>query len=140
MPVLRRFTRLFWIQRKRESEAAQAFVDRLNIRTPGLGQLIKNLSGGNQQKVILARWLLAGARILILDEPTRGIDVNAKAEIIRCLLELADEGLAIIFISSEHQELIDVADRIIVMHEGRYKGELSAGEATQESIMNLAFG
>jgi ABC-type sugar transport system ATPase subunit len=140
MPVLRRFTRLFWIQRKRESEASQAFVDRLSIRTPSLGQLIKNLSGGNQQKVILARWLLAGARILILDEPTRGIDVNAKAEIIRCLLELADEGLAIIFISSEHQELIDVADRIIVMHEGQYKGELSAGEATQENIMSLAFG
>ena len=138
MPILKRFTRLFWIERKRESEASQAFVDRLNIRTPDLRQLVKNLSGGNQQKVILARWLLAGARILILDEPTRGIDVNAKAEIHRCLFELADEGLAIMFISSEHQEVIDIADRVIVMHEGEYKGELTAQEATQERIMSLA--
>jgi ribose transport system ATP-binding protein len=138
LPILRRLTRFLWIDRRRESKVAHDYLRRLDIKAGDIRQSVRNLSGGNQQKVILARWLLSGARILILDEPTRGIDVNAKDEIHRQLKELANQGLAIIFISSEHQEVIDVADRIIVMHEGRSKGELLAAGAKQETIMKLA--
>jgi ABC-type sugar transport system ATPase subunit len=138
LPILRRLMRLLWIDRKREADAVQGQLEKLEIRTPDIRQMVKNLSGGNQQKVILARWLLTGSRILILDEPTRGIDVNAKDEIHRNLKVLANEGLSIIFISSEHQEVIDVADRIVVMHEGRVKGELPAEGTKQETIMKLA--
>ncbi len=115
-------------------------VDLLRIKTPGLEQIVKNLSGGNQQKVLIARWLLINADVLILDEPTRGIDVGAKAEIHKLMSRLAKQGKAIIMISSELPEVLGMSDRIIVMHEGKVTGELSREEATQEEIMRLAAG
>jgi ribose transport system ATP-binding protein len=121
-------------------ETAQDFVDRLSIRTPNLRQRVRNLSGGNQQKVIIARWLTLEPRILILDEPTRGIDVGAKAEIHGIIRRLADDGVAILMISSELPEVLDVSDRIIVMREGEVMGELSQEEATEDAVMRRAAG
>ncbi|WP_319528827.1 sugar ABC transporter ATP-binding protein [uncultured Cohaesibacter sp.] len=115
-----------------------SYVKRIPIKIGETSDLITSLSGGNQQKVILARWLMGESRILILDEPTRGIDVNAKLEIQTLLRELADEGLSIVYISSELQEVLDVSDRILVMHEGHAKGTVRATEATQESLLALA--
>ncbi len=114
--------------------------DQLKIKTPSLTELIKNLSGGNQQKVLISRWLLTDPDILILDEPTRGIDVGAKSEIHRLICELAKAGKGIIMISSEMPEILSMSDRIIVMHEGGYSGELSREEATQEKVLQLATG
>ncbi len=115
-----------------------AQIQRLNIKTPTMDQIINNLSGGNQQKVLIARWLLAQPKILILDEPTRGIDVGAKAEIYRLISELANRGVAIIMISSELPEIIGMSDRVMVMHEGRITGILNKEQASQETIMSLA--
>jgi len=119
---------------------SQAQRERLNIKTPSLKQLIKNLSGGNQQKVVIGRWLMTNPEILILDEPTRGIDIGAKQEIHKIISELAKEGKAIIMISSEMPEILGASDRIMVMHEGRKMGEFDREEATQENIMHLATG
>jgi inositol transport system ATP-binding protein len=121
------------------NDMCSAFVDRLSIKTPSLNQYIVNLSGGNQQKVLLARWLLNNPDILILDEPTRGIDVGAKSEIHKLMSRLAQTGKAIIMISSELPEILGMSDRIIVMHEGAKKGELSRAEASQEKIMELVY-
>jgi len=119
----------------REAGVARRFVDLLRIRTPGIHQKTVNLSGGNQQKVVLSKWLFTGPEVLILDEPTRGIDVGAKYEIYAIINELAAQGKAIIMISSEMPELLGVADRIYVMNEGRFVGEMPAAEASQEKIM-----
>ena len=113
---------------------------RLEIKTPSMDQVIKLLSGGNQQKVLVSRWLLTTPDILILDEPTRGIDVGAKAEIHRLMCKLAQEGKAIIMISSELPEILGMSDRVLVMHEGRVGGEFARQDATQESIMRAATG
>lgn len=121
-------------------DVAQEFVDRLSIRTPGLRQRVRNLSGGNQQKVVIARWLTLQPRILILDEPTRGIDIGAKAEIHGIIRRLADDGVAILMISSELPEVLGVSDRVVVMREGRVMGELSREEATEDAVMRLAAG
>ncbi|MFZ2635396.1 MAG: ATP-binding cassette domain-containing protein, partial [Rectinemataceae bacterium] len=112
----------------------------IQIKTPSLKQLVKNLSGGNQQKVLVSRWLLIEPRILILDEPTRGIDVGAKAEIHRLMSELVKAGKTIIMISSELPEVLGMSDRIMVMHEGEKVGELLRSEATQEKILHMATG
>jgi inositol transport system ATP-binding protein len=114
--------------------------DQLRIKTPSLAQIIQYLSGGNQQKVLIARWLLTGPSILILDEPTRGIDVGAKAEVHRLMTDLTRQGKTIIMISSELPEILGMSDRIMVMHEGDKIGELSRAEATQEKILRLATG
>ena len=113
-------------------------IRRLNIKTPTMDQIINNLSGGNQQKVLIARWLLAQPKVLILDEPTRGIDVGAKAEIYRLISELANRGVAIIMVSSELPEILGMSDRVMVMHGGRITGILNKEEADQESILSLA--
>jgi ribose transport system ATP-binding protein len=118
--------------------AALKHVESLAIKTPGIGQRVKNLSGGNQQKVVIAKWLTADTEILVFDEPTRGIDVGAKSEIYRLLNDLAAQGKAIIMISSELPEILRMSHRILVMCEGRITGELTAGEATQERIMTFA--
>lgn len=122
---------------KKDSEAQR---QALRIKTPTLEQLIRNLSGGNQQKALIARWLLTVPEILMIDEPTRGIDVGAKSEIHRLMSQLAQQGKAIIMVSSELPEILGMSDRVIVMHEGRISGELSRAEANQESIMQLATG
>ena len=139
MASLRKFTdRLGRILYGRTRTAALRYVASLAIKTPSVGQRVKNLSGGNQQKVVIAKWLTADTEILIFDEPTRGIDVGAKSEIYRLLNDLAQEGKAIIMISSELPEILRMSHRILVMCEGRITGELVAGEATQEKIMTFA--
>lgn len=122
------------------NEVAGALVKKLDVRTPGLRQLVRNLSGGNQQKVVIARWLLLKPRVLILDEPTRGVDVGAKAEIHALMRQLAADGVAVLMISSELPEVLGVSDRVLVMHEGRVTGEFSRDEATQDKIMRAATG
>jgi inositol transport system ATP-binding protein len=128
-----------FIKGKLVDDMCALFVERLSIKTPNLSQLIINLSGGNQQKVLLARWLLNDPEILILDEPTRGVDVGAKAEIHKIMSRLAQTGKAIIMISSELPEVLGMSDRIVVMHEGFMKGELNREEANQEKIMEMAY-
>ncbi len=119
---------------------AREHVEKLDIRTPSLRQRVRNLSGGNQQKVIIARWLTLSPRVLILDEPTRGVDVGAKAEIHLLMRQLAQEGVGVLMISSELPEVLGVSDRIIVMHEGRITGRFQRDEATQDLIMHAATG
>jgi ABC-type sugar transport system ATPase subunit len=123
-----------------ELERAGSLVERLRIRATSLEQETVNLSGGNQQKVVLARWLAARCRVLLFDEPTRGIDVGAKVEIYDLIGELVEQGVAIVLISSEMSELLGLADRVAVMHEGALQGVLTRAEATQERIMELALG
>ena len=127
-----------WVNRARTRETALQYVEKLAIKTPSVAQRVKNLSGGNQQKVIIAKWLTVDTDVLIFDEPTRGIDVGAKSEIYRLLNELARQGKAIMMISSELPEILRMSHRIIVMCEGRITGELDSAEATQEKIMQLA--
>jgi ribose transport system ATP-binding protein len=136
---LRRFTSRFgWIRTGATRKQALEQVKSLAIKTPGISQRVKNLSGGNQQKVVMAKWLTADTDILIFDEPTRGIDVGAKSEIYRLLNDLARQGKSIIMISSELPEILRMSHRVLVMCEGRITGELSSAEATQEAIMTLA--
>jgi ribose transport system ATP-binding protein len=122
----------------RTETVAEQYVDTLSIKTPSIEQTVKNLSGGNQQKVVIGKWLTADSDILIFDEPTRGIDVGAKSEIYRLLNDLAQQGKSIIMISSELPEILRMSHRIIVMCEGRITGEVSAEEANQELIMTYA--
>ncbi len=129
---------LGWVNEARTHTMAEHFVNLLSIRTPGLQQKVKNLSGGNQQKIVVGKWLAADTNILIFDEPTRGIDVGAKSEIYRLLNDLAQQGKAIIMISSELPEILRMSHRVIVMCEGQVTGELSSAEATQEKIMKYA--
>lgn len=112
----------------------------LGVKTPDINQKVKNLSGGNQQKVLIAKWLLTDAEVIILDEPTRGVDVGAKSEIHALMGKLVEEGKAVIMISSEMPEVLGMSDRIIVMHEGKISGELSRAEANQDKIMKYATG
>ncbi|MGL6199277.1 MAG: sugar ABC transporter ATP-binding protein [Lachnospiraceae bacterium] len=128
------------INKKTDKKIAETYMERLRIKAPGMHQLTKNLSGGNQQKVVLAKSLASNSDIIIFDEPTRGIDVGAKHEIYMLMNELAEKGMAILMISSEMPELLGMSDRIIVMHEGRITGELQKEEATQEQILELASG
>jgi putative multiple sugar transport system ATP-binding protein len=132
---LRDVSRAGVIDEGRESKAATGYRQSLNIRCSGIQQRVVNLSGGNQQKVVLSKWLFAAPRLLILDEPTRGIDVGAKYEIYTIIGELADQGESILMISSEMPELLGMCDRIYVMNEGRFVAEFTAGEASQERIM-----
>jgi ribose transport system ATP-binding protein len=121
-----------------ETRLAQDYVERLKIKTPSLKQIVENLSGGNQQKVVIAKWLATNPQILLLDEPTRGIDVNAKNEIYKLISELARAGLAIVMVSSELPEIMAIADRIIVLSEGKHTAEFTHSQATEESIMKAA--
>jgi len=131
---------LGFVNRKKEREVSEKYVKDLRVRTPSIEQEVKNLSGGNQQKVVLAKWLFTDSQLLIFDEPTRGIDVGAKIEIYELMNELVAKGAGMIMISSELPELLGMSDRILVMHEGRISGELSRAEATQEKAMQLATG
>jgi ABC-type sugar transport system ATPase subunit len=127
-----------FINHKQEKDMADKFVKALEVKTPSNDQLVKNLSGGNQQKVVIAKWLANNPDILILDEPTRGIDVGAKYEIYCIIEELARSGKSIIMISSEMAELIGMSDRVMVMCDGRVTGFIDGKDATQENIMELA--
>ena len=133
-------SRLGFVIRRKERDVAAAYVEDLMIKTPSVEQAVQNLSGGNQQKVVLAKWLFTQSRALIFDEPTRGIDVGAKTEIYQLMNKLAEKGVAIIMISSELPEILGMSDRILVMHDGSIAGELTREQATQEKIMHLATG
>ncbi len=139
LPNLDRFQRGLFLDHKKARREFAHYVDRMNIRISDSNQLAMNLSGGNQQKVVLAKWMARNADIVIFDEPTRGIDVGARYEIYLLMNQLAGEGKAIIMISSELPEILGMSDRIIVMHEGRLKGEISdVANATQENILAMA--
>ncbi|WP_286182386.1 sugar ABC transporter ATP-binding protein [Rhizobium sp. ICMP 5592] len=137
---LKKFASGLFISERQEETAAQRMIKMLQIKTPDTAMIVENLSGGNQQKIVLAKWLLGDLKLLILDEPTRGIDVGSKSEIHRLMTEFARQGLAIIMISSELPEILGMSDRVVVMSEGRVAGELTRSEADQESIMRLATG
>jgi ribose transport system ATP-binding protein len=139
LAAFKKFLSIFgWVNQSKITDTANHMVQALSIKTPGIQQKVKNLSGGNQQKVIIGKWLTADTDVLIFDEPTRGIDVGAKSEIYRLLNELARQGKGIIMISSELPEILRMSHRIVVMCEGRITGEINAGEATQELIMKYA--
>jgi ribose transport system ATP-binding protein len=133
-------SRFSFINFRRVDKMAKEFVEKLKIRTPSIRQLVRNLSGGNQQKVIIARWLTLKPRILILDEPTRGIDVATKAEIHALMNDLAKEGVAVMMVSSDLPEVLGVSDRILVMRNGKVVAEFSRQEATQDKVMLAATG
>jgi ribose transport system ATP-binding protein len=138
MASLENFMQGMFINKKKEKEISQEYVEKLKTKTPSVETEVINLSGGNQQKVVIAKWLIKNCEILIFDEPTRGIDVGAKSEIYHLMNELAAQGKSIIMISSELTEVLRMSDRIIVMCEGRKTGELSIEEASQEKIMHAA--
>jgi L-arabinose transport system ATP-binding protein len=138
LAVLQRLTRMHVVRRREERAIARDYTQRLSIRTPSIEQEVGNLSGGNQQKVVLARWLARQPKALILDEPTRGVDVGAKAEIYAIISQLAAQGVALIVISSEMPELLGLADRIVVMRDGRVAGQLTREQATEEAVLTLA--
>ncbi len=140
LPTLDDHSHAGWVDRRKVHNTAQEYVDKLNIRTPHLQQQAMFLSGGNQQKVVLAKWLASKPKVLIMDEPTRGIDVGAKAEVHTLMSQLAHSGMGIMMISSELPEILGMSDRILVMHEGRVAAILDRGEATQEKIMAYASG
>lgn len=129
-----------FIDREREMELATEYKKSLNIKTPNLDKIVGELSGGNQQKVVIAKWLMMSPKILILDEPTRGIDVGAKSEIYRLISELAAKGIAIIVISSELPEVLGISDRLITMHEGAVSGEFITAETNSAEVMQAALG
>lgn len=137
---LKKISGLMGINENEEIRVSNYYVDALKIKTPSIEQKTRNLSGGNQQKVVIAKWLMAEPKILILDEPTRGIDVGAKYEIYNIMNDLADKGVSIIMISSELPEVLGMSDRILVMHEGKITAELDYKEATQEKVMYYATG
>jgi inositol transport system ATP-binding protein len=136
--ITRSHVKAGFVDQKTVSRLAEDMAAKLRVKTPNLQEIVENLSGGNQQKLLIARWLLTKPRILILDEPTRGIDVGAKSEIHRLITGLAAEGVAVLMISSELPEVLGMSDRIMVMHEGRVSGFLDRAEADQVKIMNLA--
>jgi ABC-type sugar transport system ATPase subunit len=140
LPLFDLVSRLGVLNARIEKAICEKMVHRLNIKTPTTRQLVNNLSGGNQQKVVLSKWIARNAKILILDEPTRGVDVGAKAEIHKLMDELTMQGVAVIMISSELPEILGMSDRICVMHDGRLTGCLEKSEATQERIMYYATG
>jgi ribose transport system ATP-binding protein len=138
--AMNQVTEWIFVNAAQANRLAKRFVERLDIRTPSLGQRVRNLSGGNQQKVIIARWLTLKPKVLILDEPTRGIDVGAKAEIHRLMSQLAQDGVGVLMVSSELPEILGISDRILVMREGRVAGVFARDEATQDDIMHAATG
>jgi ribose transport system ATP-binding protein len=140
LPTLSSLARTGVVDRRREREEVTRWVDALSVRTPSLEQPVRLLSGGNQQKVVVARWMLAHSRLLLFDEPTRGIDVGAKAEIYTLMRRLADDGAAILMISSDLPEALGMADRIVVMRGGRIVGELPRDAATQDRVAALILG
>jgi methyl-galactoside transport system ATP-binding protein len=135
---LKRIKKGPFVSKKRQKALTEEYIRKMRVKTPSAKAKIQNLSGGNQQKVILARWLLTNPRVLLLDEPTRGVDVGAKYEIYTLINKLANDGRGVIIVSSEMAELLGIADRIAVMSGGRIAGVLKKTEATQESIMTLS--
>ena len=135
-----RFTRWIFLRPREETRRTREAVRRLSIRTPSVESLVSTLSGGNQQKVVFARWLVAGARVLILDDPTVGVDIGAKEEIYRIIADLTRDGTAVIFLSSELPEVLGLADRMLVLREGAVAGELEGESMSEGRALALALG
>jgi ABC-type sugar transport system ATPase subunit len=140
LPILRRLSRLSWLRQSDERAIVDEYFRMLRVRTPNMDAPVAGLSGGNQQKVVLARWLAARAKILILDEPTRGVDVGAKAEIHALIGDLASRGSAVLLISSELPELLSLSTRILVLRAGKLVGEVPGAGATQDGLLRLMAG
>lgn len=140
LPNLGRLTSFGFVRRREERELAERYIEALSVRTPSMEQKVVNLSGGNQQKVVLAKWLALNPKVLIVDEPTRGIDIGAKAEVHSLLSQLAESGVAVLMISSELPEVLHMSDRIYVMREGKIAGVIDRSDATEERVMELATG
>jgi ribose transport system ATP-binding protein len=140
LPALGRYSTAGVVNVAAERKVAEQFCNQLNVKAPSVEARAGNLSGGNQQKVVLAKWLSLGPKVLIFDEPTRGIDVGAKAEIYDLMRGLAGEGVAVMMISSDMEEVLGVSDRVAVMHEGRLTGILEREDCTEEAVMRLAVG
>ena len=138
MATLDKYSNGIFINKKKERQVAEEYVKSLATKTPSVDQLVVNLSGGNQQKVVIAKWLIRDCEILIFDEPTRGIDVGAKSEIYHLMNQLVEQGKSIIMISSEMTEILRMSDRIVVMCEGKKTAEIDIADATQEKIMHAA--
>jgi rhamnose transport system ATP-binding protein len=138
LPMLPHYAQNGWLRDKLERKSAYNAARQMEVRANNIWQLARELSGGNQQKVVLAKWLSTNPRILILDEPTRGIDVGTKAAVHGLMSKLASEGMAILMISSELPEILGMSDRVIVMREGHVTGHFSRAEATQENIISAA--
>ena len=140
LPDLGNYRPRGWLQRRTEERVADTEVRRMHIKTPTIHRKVVNLSGGNQQKVVLGKWLAMRPKVLILDEPTRGIDVGAKAEIYHNMARLAEQGIAIIMVSSDMEEILGVSDRVVVMHERRISGILPRSRLDQELIGSMMSG
>jgi ABC-type sugar transport system ATPase subunit len=140
LAIKERLARFGLVNRAAEAAVARQQADKLRVRTPALDVRVRNLSGGNQQKVVLGKWLATDGKVLMLDEPTRGVDVGTKEEIYHLILQLAAAGRGILMVSSEMEELIAISDRVLVFHEGRLAGELAGENITSENIMTLAVG
>lgn len=140
LSIIGKLTKGIMLDRKKQRDYANSQIDAMGIKTPSMFQKVKNLSGGNQQKVVLGRWLGASPEILIFDEPTRGIDVGAKAEIYKLMTQLVEEGKSIIMISSEMSELLGMSDRLVILSKGRYTGSLEREEFTQETVLKYSSG
>lgn len=140
LPDIANYKPRAWLQRKTEQRVAGEQVARFRVKTPSIRQKVANLSGGNQQKIVLGKWLAMQPTILILDEPTRGIDVGAKAEIYRHMAELANQGITILMVSSDMEEVIGMSDRVVVMHERRIKGIINRADVTQERLASMMTG
>ncbi len=140
LPDIANYKPIGWLNRRHENQVAEAEVKRMRIKTPDIDRKVVNLSGGNQQKVVLGKWLAMNPKVLILDEPTRGIDVGAKAEIYRTMAELAESGITILMVSSDMEEVIGMSDRVVVMHERQIKGILARSEVTQARIGSMMTG
>ena len=138
LPILPALRKGLFLSRKKASQIAEQYIEKLSIKTPDLHRAVRNLSGGNQQKVVIAQWLASNSKVVIFDEPTRGIDVGAKLEIYRIMNQLLEQGTGIIMISSEMPELLGVSDRIVVMKAGHLVAEFSKNSATQEEILKCA--
>jgi ribose transport system ATP-binding protein len=140
LPSLSHYAAYGLVSNAEERKRVGAVCQRLQVKSPSIDVKAATLSGGNQQKIVLAKWLAIGPKVLIVDEPTRGIDVGAKAEIYKLLRRLADDGLSIVMISSDMEEVLHMSDRVAVMHEGRMARILEHPECTEERIMTLAIG
>jgi ribose transport system ATP-binding protein len=140
LPSLERVSSNGLVRRKEEARLAEDMRGQLGIKAPTIETPVRGLSGGNQQKVVLAKWLARNPKCMVFDEPTRGIDVGARSEIYDLMRRLADEGVAILMISSDMEEVLAMSDRVLVMHEGRLAGSLSQRDATEEAVMKLAVG
>jgi ABC-type sugar transport system ATPase subunit len=140
LAVADRMSRLGWLRDTAGKRATQDYVGKLRVRLRSISQPIRELSGGNAQKIVLSKWLLTRPKVMILDEPTRGIDIGAKAEVHKLIAELAAQGMAVLMISSELPEVLAMSDRILVMREGRIVKELDRNEATPERVITAATG